>query len=175
MLFLCSTTSRLKKSVRCGDKMKDILAETYFGLDVYNKMSLMEAINLLRRHDLLNIGELAERAISVQSGVDMCDKNTPNIDLVTGKQIKHATVKKGASSKYYKAYITINTDAPILCVITNPISGKQYFLHIPYSAHAHLTGSCINIGFGTDGRTPASSQWWRYEVDSFESLCELAK
>jgi hypothetical protein len=155
--------------------MKDILAETYFGLDVYNKMTLMEAINLLRRHDLLNIGELAERAISVQSGVDMCDKNTPNIDLVTGKQIKHATVKKGANSKYYKAYISINTDAPILCVITNPVVGEQYFLHIPYSAFSHLTGSCISIYFGTDGKTIAASHWWNYEVDSFEELCELAK
>ena len=155
--------------------MRDILAETYFGFDIDKKMSLMEAINLLRRHDLLNIGELAERAISVQSGVKMCDKNTPNIDLVTGKQIKHATVKKPASSDRYMAYITTNTRAPILCVITNPINSKQYFLHIPYNAHKHLTGSCISVGFGTDGKTPANSHWWNYEVDSFEKLCELAK
>jgi hypothetical protein len=155
--------------------MRDVLAETYFGPDIDKKMSLMEAINLLRRHDLLNIGELAERAISVQSGVKMCDKNTPNIDLVTGKQIKHATVKKPASENHYKAYITINTRAPILCVITNPINNKQYFLHIPFSAHRHLSGSCIAIGFGRDGRTPANSHWWRFEVNSFEELCELAK
>ena len=37
--------------------MRDVLAEAYFGPDVDTKMSLMEAINLLRRHDLLNIGE----------------------------------------------------------------------------------------------------------------------
>jgi|LauGreDrversion4_2_1035121.scaffolds.fasta_scaffold773457_2 hypothetical protein len=155
--------------------MKDILAETYFGPDIHTQMTLMEAINILRRHDLLNIGELAERAISVQSGIDMCDKNTPNIDLVTGKQIKHATVKKPASSRYYTAYISINTDAPILCVITNPIAGEQYFLHIPYHAHSHLSGNCISINFGTDGLTPSCSQWWNYEIDSFEELCELAK
>jgi hypothetical protein len=155
--------------------MRDILAETYFGPDVDTQMTLMEAINLLRKHDLLNIGELAERAISVQSGVDMCDKNTPNIDLVTGKQIKHATVKKPASDRHYKAYISINTNAPILCVITNPITGNQYFLHIPYKAFRHLSGSCISIGFGTDGKTPADSQWWNFEVNSFEELCELAK
>lgn len=155
--------------------MKDILAETYFGEDVNNTMTLMEAINVLRTHDLLNIGELAERAISVGSGVDMCDKNTPNIDLVTGKQIKHATVKKPASSDHYKAYITINTRAPILCVITNPINKKQYFLHIPFNAHKHLSGNCINIGFGKDGCTPANSHWWRFKVNSFEELCNLAK
>jgi hypothetical protein len=154
--------------------MRDVLAETYFGADVDNKMTLMEAINLLRRHDLLNIGELAERAISVQSGIDMCGKNTPNIDLVTGKQIKHATVKMPASSDYYLAYISINTTAPILCVITNPVINEQYFLHIPYKAFRHLSGNCISISFGKDGH-PGSSIWWHYEVDSFDELCELAK
>ena len=154
--------------------MRDILAERYFGADVDNKMTLMEAINLLRRHDLLNIGELAERAISVQSGIDMCGKNTPNIDLVTGKQIKHATVKMPASSDRYLAYISINTTAPILCVITNPVLNEQYFLHIPYKAFRHLSGNCISISFGKDGH-PGSSIWWHYEVDSFDELCELAK
>ena len=155
--------------------MKDVLAETYFGPEINTQMSLMDAINLLRKHDLLNIGELAERAISVQSGVGLCDKNTPNIDTVTGKQIKHAQVKRPASSDYYIAYISIKTTAPILCVITNPISGLQYFLHIPYNAFSHLSGSCISILFGKDGRTPSDSHWWRFRVRSFEDLCELAK
>mgnify|MGYP000405514268 CR=1 FL=1 len=154
--------------------MKDILAETYFGVDVEKTMTLMDAINVLRAHDLLNIGELAERAISVQSGVEMCSKNSPNIDLVSGHQIKHATVKKPASSDYYAAYVTINTTAPILCVITNPIEKEQYFLHIPYSAHRHLSGSCISILFGKDGRS-STSKWWNYEVDSFAELCKIAR
>ena len=154
--------------------MRDILAETYFGADVNNKMTLMEAINLLRSHDLLNSGELAERAISVRSGIDMCRKNTPNIDLVTGKQIKHATVKKAGTRLFYRASISINTTAPILCVITNPFDGEQYFLHIPYSAHRYLTGNCITIPFGKDGQGGAS-RWWAYQVDSFQELCDLAK
>jgi hypothetical protein len=154
--------------------MKDVLAEAYFGIDVNNKMTLMEAIILLRKHDLINHGELAERAISVQSGVKMCDKNTPNIDLVTGKQIKSATVKKAATSEHYKAHISINTTAPMLCVVTNLIEEKQYFLHIPPSAHRHLGANAIAIPFGKDGRG-GTSQWWKYQVDSFEKLCELAK
>ena len=154
--------------------MRDILAETYFGDNVDTQMSLMDAINMLRTHDLLNIGELAERAISVLSGVQLCDKNTPNIDTVTGKQIKHAQVKKPASSDYYLAYISINTTAPILCIITNPIEKKQYFLHIPYNAFSHLSGNCICISFGKDG-LESTSHWWRFQVDSFKELCELAK
>jgi hypothetical protein len=154
--------------------MRDVLAEAYFGDDVDNKMTLMEAIILLRRHELINHGELAERAISVQSGVQKCDKNTPNIDLVTGKQIKSANVTRSVSSDYYKAHLTTNTTAPILCVITNLIEGKQYFLHIPPKAHKHLNSNAISIPFGKDGRG-GTSQWWNYQVDSFEELCELAK
>ena len=154
--------------------MREVLAEAYFGLDVDNKMTLMEAIVLLRKHDLINHGELAERAISVQSGVQMCDKNTPNIDLVTGVQIKSANVKKAITSDHYKAHISINTTAPMLCVVTNLIEEKQYFLHIPYSAHRHLYANAISIPFGKDG-LGGSSQWWEYQVDSFEDLCKMAK
>jgi hypothetical protein len=137
-------------------------------------MSLDNAINLLLSKNLINVGELAEQAISKKSGVAMCGKNTANIDLVSGVQIKYSTVKKPASSKYYIAYISINTTAPILCVINNPVLNEQYFLHIPYRAFKHLSGNCINIVFGKDGH-PGTSQWWHYEVDSFEQLCELAK
>lgn len=154
--------------------MRDVLAEAYFGDDVDNTMTLMEAIILLRRHNLINHGELAERAVSVQSGVDMCDKNTPNIDLVTGVQIKSAQVTKSANNDHYKAHIGIKTTAPMLCVITNLVEEKQYFLHIPPSAHRHLSANAISIPFGKDG-LGGSSHWWRFQVDDFKSLCELAK
>lgn len=137
-------------------------------------MTLENAINLLLSKNLINVGELAEQAISKKSGVAMCGKNTANIDLVSGVQIKYSTVKKPASSERYLAFISINTTAPILCVINNPVLNKQYFLHIPYRAFRHLSGNCINISFGKDGH-PGSSQWWHYEVESFEKLCELAK
>ena len=154
--------------------MRDVLAEAYFGVDVDKKMTLMEAIVLLRRHNLINHGELAERAISVQSGVDLCDKNTPSIDLVTGVQIKSAQVTKSSNGDHYKAHIGIKTTAPMLCVITNLIEGKQYFLHIPPSAHKHLSANTISIPFGRDGMG-GESQWWHHQVDNFEDLCELAK
>jgi hypothetical protein len=156
--------------------MRDVLAETYFGKSIHSTMTLMEAINLLRKHDMLNIGELAERAISVKSNVRLCAKNTPDIDLVSGKQIKHATVTKSVSSDYYKAYISIkNTTAPLLCVITNPYENRQYFLHIPPEAYRYRDGNTIAISFGRDGRSSGTSIWWNYEVSSFNKLCELAK
>jgi len=155
--------------------MDDILTKTIYGEQLNQTMTLSEAINLLRNDDLLNIGELAELAISIKSGVALCSKNTEAIDLVTCKQIKHALVTKPPSSKYYFAFLTIKkTYFPLLYVITNTILKEQYFLHIPYEAHKHLSGSCTSISFGRDGY-PKPSQWWNYEVNSFEELCELAK
>ena len=154
--------------------MNNALTQTLFGNKLLTTMSLESAINLLLSKNLINVGELAEQAISKKSGVAMCGKNTANIDLVSGVQVKSATVTMPASSNRYLAYISINTTAPILCVITNPVLDEQYFLHIPYRAFKHLSGNCINISFGKDGH-PRSSQWWHYQVDSFEELCELAK
>jgi len=154
--------------------MSNVLTQTLFGSQLYIPTTLENAINLLLSKNLINVGELAEQAISKESGVAMCSKNTANIDLVSGVQIKYATVKMSASTDYYRAYISINTTAPILCVITNPVIKQQYFLHIPYKAFKHLSGNCINISFGKDGK-PGSSIWWHYEVDSFKELCELAK
>ena len=154
--------------------MNNALTHTIFGNELSKMMSLDNAINLLLSKNLINVGELAEQAISKKSGVAMCGKNTANIDLVSGVQVKYSTVTMPASSDRYLAYITINTTAPILCVITNPVLKEQYFLHIPYRAFRHLNGNCIAISFGKDGH-PGSSQWWNYKVDTFEELCELAK
>jgi hypothetical protein len=154
--------------------MSNPLLTTIFNKQLHQTMSLKEAIDLLFSHDLINVGELAEQAVSKLSGVELCERNTPNIDLVSGKQIKHAIVRKAASSDYYRAHIGIRTNAPILCVITNPKLNQQYYLHIPYQAFRHLDGNAINISFGRDG-WPRSSQWWEYEVSSFKKLCELAK
>lgn len=139
-------------------------------------MPLSEAIELLKSMNLINIGELAELAISKKSGVKTCDRNTPEIDLVSGKQIKHATtnpVKNRPNQR--KAFISIaGTSAPILAVVTETITSRQYFLYIPFRAYSHLTGNTISVIFDKNGN-PGNSQWWRYQVESFEKLCELAK
>lgn len=153
----------------------DILFETVFGNHLQDKMTLEKAIHLLAEHDLINIGELAELAISKKSGVGLCEKNMPEIDLVSGKQIKHARTNPHANSGRLLAHISIKgSTAPILAVVTERKRNKQYFFHIPYQARAHLCGNAIAIPFDDMGY-PGSSQWWQYEVDSFEELCELAK
>lgn len=153
------------------------LTKTIFGNGLHKTLTLSDALSLLTEMNLVNLGELAEQAISKKSGVKQCARNTPNIDLVSGVQIKHARTSFVKNNRYgiQKAYISIKgTDAPILAVITEQVTGKQYFLNIPYQARGHLCGNTISICFDQYGN-PGQSQWWAYEVGSFKELCEIAK
>jgi hypothetical protein len=153
----------------------NVLFEAIYGHHLNDKMTLEKAINLLSSQNLINIGELAELAISKKSGVALCDKNTPEVDLVTGVQIKHAQTNPHSNSGRLLAHVSIKgTTAPILAIVTERKRNKQYFFRIPYEARAHLVGNTIAIPFD-DWGYPGSSQWWAYQVDSFDELCELAK
>jgi hypothetical protein len=152
---------------------KDVLLDAIFGKQVDKKMSLEDAYFLLKSRNLIAIGELAEQAISKESGINQCDPNTPNIDLVSGKQIKHATTRPIGNRPGWKASISTNTTAPILAVITESITLKQYFFYIPYSDFKNLSGT-IAVNFYNDG-TPGNSKWWNNEVKTFKELCKLAK
>jgi hypothetical protein len=156
--------------------MVNDLTKTVFGSNLHKSFKLSHVLAELNKLNLLNSGELAERAISMKSGIEQCTRNTPEIDLVSGVQIKHAQTSFSKSNpKQQKAFISIKgTKAPILAVITERITGAQYFLNIPYKARRHLTGNTISICFDQYGN-PGKSQWWEYEVDSFKTLCEMAK
>jgi hypothetical protein len=157
--------------------MKNILVETIFGNQLQKSMTLNDAINLLSEHELINIGELAELAISKKSGVDLCVKNTPDIDLVTGKQIKHAqTNPDNTSNGVLKAHISKrNITVPILAVVTERLTNKQYFFHFPYESYSWMNGNTFMVPFDLDGNPKRQNNWWDYEVRNFEELCELAK
>jgi hypothetical protein len=160
--------------------MANVLLETVFGKKLKNTYTLEQAFEIFAEHDLIEVGELAEKAISKKSGVDQCDKNTPEIDLVTGVQIKHAQTNPNGNSiisqNCLKAWFGIkNTSAPILLVVTERLTKQQYFFHIPYSSYKHVNANAISIPFELDGTPRRSNHWWRHEIDTWEQLCELAK
>ena len=148
------------------------ITKAVFGDNLNKTYTLAEVLSGLDNLNLLNNGELTEIAISNVSGVKQCTKLTENIDLESGKQIKHAKTyfRKGS----WIATISRNTTAPMLVVITEQNTKKLHFLHIPYGAHKHLSGNTISISFGSDGRSK-NSQWFKYEVGTFDKLCNLAK
>lgn len=155
--------------------MINAVTKTVFGSKLNESATLADTLKFLASKGLLNEGELTELAISKKSGIEKCPTGTPEIDLVNGVQIKHARSHARSSGSGQAAYISIkNTRAPIFAVVTESVTGKQYFLHIPYNARKHLSGNTISIPFDNYG-CPGSSQWWIYEVGSFDKLCELAK
>jgi hypothetical protein len=160
--------------------MPNVLLETVFGNQLKNRYTLEEAFEIFSEQNLIEIGELAEKAISKKSGVSQCDKNTPEIDLVSGKQIKHAQTNPEGNSIYtnncLSAWFGIkNTSAPILLVVTERLTKKQYFFYIPYQAYSHVNANAISIPFELDGTPRRSNHWWAHEIATWEELCKLAK
>lgn len=153
--------------------MKNDLTKVVFGNKLNKSFKLHEVLSMLDSMDLLEIGELAELAISIKSGVARCPKLTKNIDLVSGVQIKHA--KTYFRDNQWKATVSRNTTAPMLVVLSESNTKKQYFMHLPYSAHSHLSGNTIGIPFGPNGAAPNIHWYQNHKVNSFKDLCELAK
>jgi hypothetical protein len=156
------------------------LYEVIFEDQLTATMPLSKAIALLEEKRLIDIGELAELSVSKHSGIGRCSKNTPEIDLVSGHQIKH-----GATSleKWYVtgkrklgAYISIKGHTrTILAVITENLTQKQYYFVFPYESYRRKAGNTIRVPFEHDGRPKRDNQWWSHEVPSFEYMCEIAK
>ena len=158
--------------------MSNILLETVFGNELEKTYTLYEAFKIFDKLNLIAHGELAEKAISKKSGVAQCSKNTPGIDLVSGKQIKYAQTnyETQAHCGTLKAWISIEGhDQTILAVVTETVTKKQYFFCFPYSSYNHFNGNTFSIPFEVDGAPRLSNHRWQYEVKSWTALCKLAK
>ena len=164
--------------------MRNDLTKTVFGNKLGKKYTLAEAISLMHSMDMFNIGELAERAISIKSKVAQCSKNTPDADLVNGMEIKHGmTHPDNPRGNTLSAYLSKEKKtAPILGVVTEQLTGKQYYFSIPYRAYSKSNANTLCIPFELDGtprRTPKAAtylpNWWDFEVATFDKLCKIAK
>lgn len=155
------------------------LYRTIFGSRLYQEFKLKDAILLLESKDLIDVGELAELAISKKSKIIRCSKNHPDIDLVSGKQIKHARTNPENPTyegKNLVAYITTrNHKSTILTIVTERLTNKEYYFVFPYSSYSHVNANTIGIPFYSDGKPYLKNKWWQYQVESFEQLCEMAK
>ena len=156
--------------------MVNDLTKTVFGKELHTTMTLAEAITLLHSKSLFSIGELAERAISKKSKIAQCGKNNPNSDLINGLEIKHGmTHPENPKGKTLTAYLSKERKtAHMLGVVTEQVTGKQYYFSIPYSAYSKADANTLAIPFELDGtprRNPKAARylpnWWDYEVNSF--------
>lgn len=150
-----------------------IIAKHLLGSNSTKNVTLIEAFNILLGMDLINIGEVGEQTISNASGVARCPRNTARIDLVSGVQIKTAQTypDKGKLQAYFAPG---NTKAPILLVVLERLTGKEYFFSFSYNRYKHQIGSSICLPFDADGTPRRSNHWWDNEIE-FKDVQKLAK
>ena len=163
--------------------MVNDLTLSLFGEQALNKqMSFKDTLTLLQELDLINIGELAEKAIAKKVGVAQMARCNMSHDLENGWEIKHGQSHLQASGTQRKAYIAgmENKFCTLRVVITELLTGKLYFFKIPYEAYSDYSTSSLSWAFNLDGspqreflRPGKSSRpnFWKFEVTSFDELC----
>jgi hypothetical protein len=164
--------------------MDNELTRTVFGDQLGIQFTLAEAINLIHANGLLNIGELAEKAISCKSQLTQAPRCQEGFDFInkngTPIEVKHGQTHKKSNSTQRVAYISKkNKEAHMLAIVTEAVTGKQYYFSIPYHAYKYKDGNAFDITFTESGapityRPRSQYNWWNYEVKSFAELCEIA-
>lgn len=164
--------------------MNNDLTRTVFGDQLGIQMVFAEAIELIHQHGLLNIGELAEKAISLKSNTQQAQPCQEGFDLVNEYgatlEIKHGQTHLNTRNNGMVAWLSKkNKTSQMLAVVTETVSKKQYYFSIPYSAYSQVGGNAFDIVFDLDGtpikyRPRSRYNWWRYQVASFDELCQIA-
>lgn len=151
----------------------NFMVEHLLGTQATEKVTLAEAFKVLLDMDLINIGEAGEQTISNASGVDRCSRNTAKIDLVSGVQIKTAQTYP-ENDKLQAYFAPGRTRAPILLMVVERLTGKEYFFSFKYNDYKHRIGSSICIPFESDGSPRRYNYWWDHEI-TFSDLRRLAR
>jgi len=132
-----------------------------------------QAFKIFLNMGLINIGEAGEQTISNASGVERCSRNTAKIDLRTGIQIKTAQTYPD-NGKLQAYFAPGKTTAPILWMVAERLTGKEYFFFFQYRHYKSRIGSSICVPFDIDGTPRRDNHWWEHEI-TFSELCQLAR
>ena len=161
--------------------MVNDLTVTLFGHQALNsQMSFKDTLSLLQELDLIDIGELAEKAVAKKTGVKQTSKCQEGYDLENGWEIKHGQAHLNAKGTQRNAYIAgmQNKTGTLRIVITERLTGTLYFFKVPFKAYKDYRTSSLRWAFEVDGtprRIPKAAMsrpcYWDFEVGSFEELC----
>lgn len=163
--------------------MVNDLTITLFGAQALNqKMTFKDTLSLLQELDLINVGELAEKAIAKKTGIKQASRCQTSYDLENGWEIKHGQARANSKNTQRNAYVAgmQNKTGTLRVVITELLTGKLYFFKVPFRAYKDCRDSSLQWTFEKDGTPrrqfikPGSStrpNFWNYEVASFDELC----
>jgi len=163
--------------------MVNDLTVTLFGEQALNqKMTFKDTLSLLQELDLINVGELAEKAVAKKTGIKQASRCQTAYDLENGWEIKHGQARANGKNTQRNAYVAgmRNKTGTLRVVITELLTGKLYFFKVPFRAYKECRDSSLQWVFETDGSPrrqfikPGAStrpNFWDYEVASFDELC----
>jgi hypothetical protein len=161
--------------------MVNELTLSVFGEESLKKQySLSKILSILNDFNLINIGELAERAVANKAKTTQVSRCNQGFDLANGWEIKHGQTNPQKNSNQRRAYISgfKNKTADLRTIITEKLTGKLYFFKIPYSSYSKVQAESLAVQFFSDGRPSRTRRHsscynvWDYEIKSFEALCK---
>jgi hypothetical protein len=140
----------------------------YYRSDLF---TLEEAIEFLWERDLINVGELAEKAIARNSGLVQNRRNAKGSDFCDNSDSKYTSVYHGPVASYATVSGIQNKGGVLRILVHEPKTKKNYYFLVPYKVYKPYTGAddSIKIWFDRDGnpRDPKRNireNLWEYEV-----------
>jgi len=146
----------------------------------YKKLD-KKTLNTLLNTGLLEVSTCFEHALANVIGTTVISENEK--DLATGEDAKLSSVRHGSHGATYSAPVT-NTSGKtgdLLVQVYERIQDNYYYFRIPNEFYKEIPASSnLEIPFKLDGtprRTPCRpvkySNWWVFECDSFEDMCNI--
>ena len=161
----------------------ELIRSVFSERQLRKQCSFIECLDMLNTMNLLNIGELAEKAIAKSAGVQLCSPGTAGIDTTNGVEIKHAQThpERGWYGNTLPAYISKkNKSGPIAAIVTENLTKKQYYFFIHHYQYSEANGNCFTIPFENDGtprrvpkREKTLTDWWKCEIKTYKEFCTL--
>ena len=144
----------------------------YYRTDLF---TLEEAIEFLWERNLINVGELAEKAIVRNSDLTQNKRNTRGSDFCDKSDSKYTSVYHGPGASYAPGSGIQNKGGALRILVHEPKTDKNYFFVVPYQVYKAYTNAndSIKIWFDSDGnpRNPKRNireNLWKYKVSKKE-------
>lgn len=143
--------------------------------------TLEEAIQFLWERDLINVGELAELALSAGGDLKKAARGNKGFDFHDKSDSKYVTVhhyetRTGAISSYATVAGIKNKIGMLRVMAHEPKTNKNYYFKVPYDVYEPYTGAndTIKIWFDSDGnprrptRNTRGYDLWDYQCTKTE-------
>ena len=142
--------------------MNQQLINMAFSYHIRNKtLQFKDAVKLLWQEDLINVGQLAEKAIVKKSKKKLKQnkKNAKGSDFKDMSDSKYSTVYYDKTTNYATVSGLKNKTGKLRVMVYEPKTQKNYFFIIPHRVYAPYqhTSDSLKIYFTKDGQ-PRTTQ-----------------